>query len=217
MAIPSRRLRGALEVVHPQRLTAQLTRKDHAMRTMASFIFISLDGFYEGPNGELDWPNVDQEFNDFAVRQLDEADTLGFGRSTYEHMAAYWPTEQAMVNDPAITSRMNDKEKLVFSRTLTDPTWSGTTAVSGEAVDRVRELKAAPGKEILVIGSAHLTADLVQAGVLEELRIMIFPIVLGQGRSLFENLTSRVSLDLLRVRQFDSGNVLLTYRPLPQP
>ena len=87
------------------------------MRTMASFIFISLDGFYEGPNGELDWPNVDQEFNDFAVRQLDEADTLGFGRSTYEHMAAYWPTEQAMVNDPAITSRMNDKEKLVFNQT----------------------------------------------------------------------------------------------------
>jgi hypothetical protein len=84
------------------------------MRTMASFIFISLDGFYEGPNGELDWPNVDAEFNDFAVRQLDEADTLGFGRATYEHMAAYWPTEQAMANDPAITSRMNDKEKLVF-------------------------------------------------------------------------------------------------------
>ena len=66
------------------------------MRTMASFIFISLDGFYEGPNAELDWPNVDAEFNDFAARQLDEADTLGFGRATYEHMAAYWPTEQAM-------------------------------------------------------------------------------------------------------------------------
>jgi dihydrofolate reductase len=99
---------------------------------MASFIFISLDGFYEGPNGELDWPNVDAEFNDFAVRQLDEADTLGFGRATYEHMAAYWPTEQAMANDPAITSRMNDKEKLVFSTTLTDANWPGTTVVRGE-------------------------------------------------------------------------------------
>ena len=129
------------------------------MRTVASFIFISLDGFYEGPNGELDWPNVDAEFNDFAVRQLDEADTLGFGRATYEHMAAYWPTEQAMVNDPAITSRMNDKEKLVFSTTLTDANWSGTTVMPGEAIEQVREIKAAPGKEVLIIGSAHLTAN----------------------------------------------------------
>jgi dihydrofolate reductase len=186
------------------------------MRTLASFIFISLDGFWEGPNGELDWPNVDAEFNDFAVRQLDEADTLGFGRATYEHVAAYWPTEQAMANDPAITSRMNNKEKLVFSTTLTDPNWSGTTVVRGEAIEHIPELSAAPGKEILVIGSAHLTANLAQAGVLDELRIMIFPILLGQGRSLFEDLKNRVSLTLLRVRQFDSGNILLTYRPSPQ-
>jgi len=78
---------------------------------------------------EVDWPNVDAEFDDFAVRQLDEADTLGFGRATYEHMAAYWPTEQAVVNDPAITSRMNDKEKLVISATFTDANWSKTTVM----------------------------------------------------------------------------------------
>ena len=80
------------------------------MRAVASFIFISLDGFYEGPNGELDWPIVDAEFLEFAARQLDEAGAIGFGRATYEHMAAYWPTEQAMVNDPDMTMRMNDKE-----------------------------------------------------------------------------------------------------------
>lgn len=83
------------------------------MRTLASFIFTSLDGFYEGPNGELDWSIVDEEFNEFAVRQLDEADTLGFGRATFEHMAAYWPTEQAEANDPAITSRMNGEARLL--------------------------------------------------------------------------------------------------------
>ena len=185
------------------------------MRSMASFIFISLDGFYEGPNGELDWPNVDAEFDDFAVRQLDEADTLGFGRATYEHMAAYWPTEQAVANDPAITSRMNDKEKLVFSTTLTEANWSKTTVMRGEATEHVARLKAAPGKEVLLLGSAHLTANLAQAGVLDELRVMIFPIVLGQGRSLFEDLKNRVPLALLGVRQFDSGNLLLTYRPSP--
>jgi dihydrofolate reductase len=71
-------------------------------------------------------------------------------------------------------------------------------------------------KELLVIGSAHLTANLAQAGILDELRIMVCPIVLGQGRSLFEDLKNRVSLSLLRVRQFDSGNLVLTYRPLRQ-
>jgi dihydrofolate reductase len=185
------------------------------MRTVASFIFTSLDGFYEGPNGELDWSNVDAEFNDFAIRQLDSADTLGFGRATYEHMATYWPTEQAKANDPAITSRMNDKEKLVFSTTLTDATWSGTTVVCGEATEHLPAIKAAVGKELLVIGSAHLTAKLAPAGVLDELRVMIFPIVLGQGRALFAELTDSLPLTLRGVREFDSGNVLLTYRPSP--
>jgi dihydrofolate reductase len=185
------------------------------MRTLASFIFISLDGFYEGPNGELDWPTVDGEFDEFAVRQLDEADALGFGRATYEHMAAYWPTEQAKANDPAITSRMNDMEKLVFSTTLTDASWSGTTVVRGEVTEQMPTIKSAAGRALFVLGSAHLTANLAQAGLLDKLRIMVCPIVLGQGRSLFEDLKDRVSLTLLGVRQFDSGNVVLSYRPSP--
>jgi dihydrofolate reductase len=182
------------------------------MRTLASFILTSLDGFYEGLNGEFDWPIVDEEFNDFAIRQLDEADTLGFGRATYEHMAAYWPTDQAQVNDPAITSRMNTKPKLVFSRTLERARWSNTTVVTGEAVEQMEAVKAAAGGELLVLGSAHLTAHFAAAGVLDELRIMVCPIVLGQGHSPFEELKDRLALRLAHVRQFDSGNVLLTYR-----
>jgi len=185
------------------------------MGTLASFIFTSLDGFYEGPNGELDWSNVDEEFDEFAVRQLDEADTLGFGRITYEHMAAHWPTEQAAANDPAITTRMNDKVKLVFSRTSTDASWSGTTVVGGEATEAMPAIKAAGDGELLVLGSAHLTADMARAGLLDELRIMVCPVVLGQGRSLFEDLERRVALTLLGVRRFGSGNLVLTYRPIP--
>ncbi len=96
------------------------------MRTLASFILISLDGFYEGKHGEFDWPVVDDEFDEFAIRQLDQADTLCFGRATYEHMAAHWPTDQAQANDPAITSRMNSKPKLVFSTGLERAGWSNT-------------------------------------------------------------------------------------------
>jgi dihydrofolate reductase len=185
------------------------------MRTVSSFIITSLDGFYQGPNGEFDWPIVDEEFKDFAVRQLDEADTLGFGRATYEHMAAYWPTDQLQANDPAIASPMNSKPKLVFSTALAHASWSGTIIIDGEAVERMEAIKTAPG-ELLVIGSAHLTACFAAAGVLDEPRIMVCPIVLGQGRSLFEELKGRVALRLAHVRQFDSGNVLLTYRPSPQ-
>jgi dihydrofolate reductase len=180
---------------------------------LASFIITSLDGFYAGPNGELEWSNVDEELNDFAVRQLDAADTLGFGRMTYEHMAAYWPTDQAQANDPAITSRMNTKPKLVFSTVLEHAGWSNTTVIGGDAVGQTETLKTAPGGELLVLGSAHLTANFAVAGVLDELRIMVCPVALGQGHSLFEDLKNRVALRLGDVRRFGSGNVLLTYRP----
>jgi dihydrofolate reductase len=128
-----------------------------------------------------------------------------FGRATYEHMAAHWPTEKAKANDPAMTARMNNKDKVVFSATLTDVDWSGTTLVHVEATEQIPNVMAGAGQELLVIGSAHLTANLGQAGILDELRIMICPFVLGQGRSLFEDLRNRVSLSLIRVRRFGSG------------
>jgi dihydrofolate reductase len=185
------------------------------LRTLASFIIISLDGFHQGPHGEFDFAIVNEEFREFAIRQLDDAETLGFGRATYEHMADFWPTDQAQTIDPEISSRMNNMPKLVFSATLEDATWSSSTVVGGEPIEHVPEIKAADGGEILVIGSAHLTTSLASAGLLDELRIMISPVVLGQGHSLFETLNERVSLTLLRVRQFNSGNVLITYRPSP--
>jgi dihydrofolate reductase len=183
------------------------------MRDLASFILTSLDGFYAGPNGEFDWAVVDKEFNDFAARQLDGAGTLAFGRLTYEHMAAYWPSELARVNDPEITRRMNGMDKVVFSRTLANPAWTGSTVLRGEAAQRAAEAKAGEGPEVLVLGSPHLSAALAEAGLLDELRIMVCPILLGQGHSLFEDLQGRISLTLLRIKQFESGNVLLTYQP----
>ncbi len=183
------------------------------MPSLASFIITSLDGFYAGPNGEFDWPIVDKEFNEFAVRQLDGAGTLAFGRVTYALMAAHWTSELAQANDPAITRRMNGKPKFVFSRALEDAGWTGTTVLRGEATERAAEAKAGEGQEVLVLGSPHLTAALSEAGLLDELRIMVSPILLGRGLSLFEDLGDRISLTLLHVEAFESGNVLLTYRP----
>lgn len=187
------------------------------MRALASFIFTSLDGFYEGPDGEIDWPVIDGEFNEFATRQLDGAGTICFGRATYQHMADFWPTEHAEATDPGIATRMNEMEKLVFSRTLEDAPWSGARVVTGDAVERVTAIKQEGESELPVLGSAHLTAAFVEAGVLEELRIMVCPVVLGQGRSLFEDLGDRVPLTLVDVRRFGPGNLVLSYRPSPRP
>jgi dihydrofolate reductase len=108
---------------------------------------------------------------------------------------------------------MNTKPKLVFSTALEQAGWSNTTVISGEAVEQIRTVKTAPGGELLVLGSAHLTANFAAAGVLDELRIMVCPIAIGQGRSLFEDLKDRLALRLAHLRQFNSGNVLLTYQP----
>jgi dihydrofolate reductase len=90
------------------------------MRKLVSFVVTSLDGYHTGPNGEVDWPNVDEQFHEFSTRQLNDIDTLLFGRITYEHMAAFWPTPEARETLPVTARRINGLEKLVFSSTLTD-------------------------------------------------------------------------------------------------
>lgn len=174
---------------------------------------VSLDGYHEGPGGELDWHHVDVEFNEFAVGQLDEADTLLFGRITYEGMAAYWPTPAAKEDDPLIAERMNEIAKVVVSRTLDTVGWANTRLVKGDIEAEIGELKRRPGKGIAILGSSQLTASLLPTGLVDELRIMVNPVVLGAGRSLFGTADDRIDLELLSTRTFASGNVLLTYRP----
>jgi len=184
------------------------------MRALASFLMTSVDGFHEGTNHELDWHNVDGEFQDFALQQLSAADTLIFGRVTYQMMAGYWTSAGAAASDPLVATKMNEMPKLVFSSKLLGADWSGTTVVSGDPAAAMAGLKSSPGGELLVLGSARLTARLAESGQLDELRIMVNPVALGRGNSLMQSLGSRLRLELLRARVFASGNVLLTYRPL---
>ena len=107
------------------------------MRKLISFMVVTLDGYYEGPNGEFDWPNVDDEFNEFAINQLNDIDTLLFGRATYEGMASYWPTPAALEDDPAVAERMNSVDKVVFSSSLDKADWQNTTLVNEDAADTI--------------------------------------------------------------------------------
>jgi dihydrofolate reductase len=174
---------------------------------------VTLDGYYEGPNGEFDWPNVDDQFNEFAISQLNDIDTLVFGRVTYEGMASYWPTPAAVEGDPAVADRMNSIPKIVFSATLDTTDWENTTLIKGNVADAITELKQQPGKALAIFGSPHLTVSLLEQGLVDELRVMVHPILLGAGKSLFAGLNHRVPVTLETTTAFSSGNVLLSYRP----
>ncbi len=180
------------------------------MRTIYAFEMITLDGFYAGPNDEFDWPNVDEEFFEWSLRQLDETDTLLFGRVTYEHMAAYWPTAPA--DDPT-AQRMNSYPKVVVTRTLDKAEWNNSTLIKDNVADEIAALKAQPGKDIAVFGSFDLTVNLLEWGLLDELRVIVNPIVLGAGKSLFRTVRKRIGFTLVKTQAFASGNVLLTYVP----
>ncbi len=183
------------------------------MRKILTFLVASVDGYYEGPNQEFDWPVVDEEFNQFALQQLDEVDTLMFGRVTYELMASYWPTSQAQQDDPKVAQAMNSLPKIVVSKTLGEPTWENTRLIRDDVAGQLAALKRQPGKDIAIMGSSNLTVSLLEMGLLDELRIMVHPVVLGGGRSLFRTANQRIGVKLVDTRTFRSGNVLLTYQP----
>jgi len=183
------------------------------MRKLILFNMMTLDGFFAGPEGALDWHVIDEEFFTFAIQQLELVDTLLFGRTTYQMMASYWTTEAAIKGDPIIAGKMNQTAKVVFSRTLDRVEWANSRLVKEKAAQEVAGLKQQQGKDIIVLGSASLAATFTENRLIDEYRIMLNPIVLGSGLSLFPGIGRRVPMKLLNTRVFSSGNVLLVYRP----
>lgn len=177
------------------------------MRSLITFLVTSADGYYDSTDHGYDWHVVDEEFDEYAIEQLDSFDALLFGRNTYRDLGSFWPTAP----DGPTTRRMNGMEKIVVSTTLEQADWQPGRVV--DSVEKLRELKAGPGRDILVMGSSNLTASLIDAGLLDELRLMVMPIALGAGSSVLRTLTGRVPLTLLEARPYASGNVLLRYRP----
>jgi dihydrofolate reductase len=183
------------------------------VRKVFAFILTTLDGYYEGPNQEFDFWVVDEEFDGFAVEQLDEVDTLVFGRVTYEGMAAYWPTPAGERDDPRVAARMNGLSKIVVSRTLDKAEWANTRLIKEDVSGELTKLKQQPGKDIAILGSSDLTVSLLRLGLVDEVRIMVNPVVLGAGKSVFRTAGEGISLKLLKSRPFNSGNVILYYQP----
>jgi len=182
------------------------------MRKIIFQMMISVDGFFEGPNKELDWHNVDKEFNDISIAFLDSVDTLIFGRITYELMASYWPTSEANSDDPLVTERMNNLQKIVFSKTLKKADWNNSKLLNGNAIEEIKKLKQLPGKDMAIFGSSNLVLGLLDYNIIDEYRLIVSPVILGKGTSLFNGLKDRVYLKLIESKVYNSGNVLLNYR-----
>lgn len=170
----------------------------------------TLDGYYEGRDHDLSWHNTDDEFEKFAEQQLDEVDTLIFGRKTYEMMSAFWTSPQALANASGTAERMKKLNKVVFSKQAIDLDWENTT-VSNDLAGKILELKSQNGQDIAVLGSSHLGKEMLENGLLDEVRIMINPVFIGEGSVLFEGLNKKLHLN--STRTFDNGNVLLVYTP----
>jgi dihydrofolate reductase len=183
------------------------------LRKLILFNMISLDGFFEGPERDINWHIVDQEFNQFAIEQLDTAGGLIFGRVTYELMAGFWPSSLALETEPLVAERMNRLPKLVFSRTLAQANWQNTRLVKGDPVGEITRLKEQPGGDIFVFGSANLSATLIAHGLIDEFRVIINPLILGSGTPLFQAISHPIQLQLTHSRTFTNGNVLLFYQP----
>lgn len=184
------------------------------MRKLHVFNSVTLDGYFTSPDGDMTWAHKqDPEWNEFTSGNASGRGELLFGRVTYEMMASFWPTAQAAQMLPTVAEGMNTMSKVVFSRTLDKATWRNTTLVKGDLVSEVRQMKQASGNDLVILGSGSIVAQLAQAGLIDEYQIVVCPVVLGRGRTLFEGVKERVNLKLTKSRAFGNGNVVLWYEP----
>jgi len=185
------------------------------VRTLTVFNSVSLDGYFVDEHGDMSWAhqNPDAEWNEFVSGNAQGGGTLVFGRVTYQMMASYWPSPMAIKNDPVVAQRMSALPKVVFSRTLKQASWSNTTLVKDDMADAIRRLKKEPGDGLVILGSGTVVAALTQARLIDEYQIIVIPIVLGAGRSMFEGVEKTPRFSLTSSRTFRNGNALLCYQP----
>ena len=172
--------------------------------------FVSIDGVFEDPGGAEDYEHGGwtfeydrgEEGNKFKLDELMEAEVQLFGRATYDGFAAAWPSREG-----EFAEKINSAPKYVVSNTLKDPEWQNTTVISGDAVGKIAELKEQTNGAILVAGSGTLVGALLGTDLVDELRLMVFPTVLGRGKRLFPDGIDRLKLKLAESRQVGTDGV----------
>jgi dihydrofolate reductase len=186
------------------------------MRDLVVTENITLDGVIDATEGWFtpagDDLDVDQsDVVAVITEQREAADAFLVGRVTFEEMRGYWPLQTD--DTTGISEYLNTVSKYVVSSTLGEPQWENTTVLRGSLVDEIQELKAAPGRDIVTTGSMTLVRELIGAGLVDEYRLFVYPLVLGRGQRLFADASEVGRLRLVEARPFRSGLVLLRYRP----
>lgn len=171
--------------------------------------YVSVDGVMDEP-GKWSFPFWSEESSKFKEEELHATDALLLGRLTYEGFAAAWPT---MKDTGEFGERMNSIKKYVVSSTLKNPTWTNTTVIASDPVEEIKKLRAQPGKDLLLSGSGTLVRSLIPHDLIDEFRLMVHPIVLGQGKRLFHGDEPQRVLQLTGVKQFAKGVTVLSYEP----
>ncbi len=184
------------------------------MRKVIYSMMVSLDGFIETPNREIDWVLIDEELHTYANQQEREIGTHLYGRRMYQLMADFWPTADEDPSAPGFIvdyARIWKKmPKVVFSNTLEHVDWNARL-VRGDIAGEIRKLKEQPGKDLAVSG-AELASAVMRLGLIDEYQLFVQPVILGSGKRMFPELAGRISLRLVETRTFGSGVVMLRYQ-----
>ena len=182
------------------------------MRKLTASFFMSLDGVVDAPQ---DWhfPYMDEEMMEVVGSTMAASDTILLGRTTFEEWASFWP---AQAGSGGMADFINDTPKYVASQTLESVDWANSTLIRGDVIEAVTALKAEAGAEISVTGSGTLVRSLLLSGLVDELRLMVHPVVVGRGKHLFEAGASPTGLALVSCAHFASGVLNLTYSADPR-
>jgi dihydrofolate reductase len=185
-------------------------RRRTSMRRVCAWELMSLDGVMEKPE-EWAFPYSDAEMEEASASGMAASDALLLGRVTYDHLAAYWPGQPG---GTPMVDYINSVAKYVVSRTLEEPLgWNNSVLIKGNVAEEIAKLKRQQGKDITVLGSGALVSSLLKDGLLDELRLMVHPVVLGGGKRLFEEGRDQKALELVGSKAFGTGVVYLAYRP----
>jgi dihydrofolate reductase len=179
------------------------------MRKVIVSEMVTLDGFFAGPNGEIDWHIVDDEFNRYAIELLNTVDTILFGRVTYQLFESCWPVAALSTSisksDLVIAHKINNMTKIVFSKTLEKVEWKNARLVKEVIPEEITKMKQEPGKDMVIYGSSIIILTFTQLGLIDEYRIIVNPVVLGNGKPLFKDIKDRIDLKLLKTKTLVQG------------
>jgi dihydrofolate reductase len=189
------------------------------MKPIGVFIHVTLDGFFAGPNGEIDWFKVikkDAGWEAHTRKESQGGSTLLMGRTTYEMMKSFWPTPAGIASDPHMAKVMNESPKIVVSRKLAsvadEPNWKNVTVWRHLDSEQVHKLKEEGTGNVTILGSGSVIQQLSNMNLIDEFELALVPVVLGAGKQLFSSVERR-EMKLLEARPFNNGLVSLRYRP----